>query len=838
MNASWHDLRYAFRTLRKNPGFVTVAVLSLALGIGANTAIFSLIDAVMLRALPVAHPETLVLLTEPGTSGIAVDSTETGVRSLLAYPEFDRLRAQNDVFSGMAAIQSDAAALDIRMDMPNAEYQAKARCQLVTGEFFALLGLEAALGRLFTPEEDRLNADPVAVLSHGYWRRQFAGDPSVMGKTVHVGRALLRIIGVAPPGFRGISVGSEAEIWIPMAMQERILPGRSYLNARDTLWLQVMARLRNGVSRQVAQAGINVTFQQILRDWVGYARNEKERRELLDQRLELREGAKGASVVRAQFSDALLLMMGMVGLVLLIACANIANLTLARATGRRREIGIRLALGCGRARLIRQLLTESTLLALFGGLAGILFAVWGTDLLLALVSGGAGSISLDVHRDLRVLAFTACISLATGLLFGLAPALRATRVDVNETLSANTRGRSQARGGVRSGRILVVAQVALSLLLLFGATLLVRSLRNLLTQNIGYEREHLLMARVDLVARGYKGAAASAMMQQAMDKLRTIPGVRAATLSQSGLFGGDSGDRISIDGPTPRSGREMVASWDLVGAGYFSTLGIPLLRGREISADDMTRGASVCVINQSMASFFFADADPIGRHITDEYPTTRVTCEIVGVAADVRDHRLRGRQERRFYASIAHPIGTVQEATFILRTTGKPADAAAAVRRALAEVDRALPIVAMRTVTEQIDRRVVADRMMAQLSGFFGALALVMAAIGLYGVMSYSVTLRTNEIGLRMALGAGEGQVLSMVLREVLWLVAVGVAIGLPCAMAAARLLAGRLFGLSPADPSTIALAILVILAAAAFAGYLPARRAARVDPMTALRNE
>jgi predicted permease len=838
MDRFWQDIRYAIRTLSRSPGFLTVALLSLGLGIGANTAIFSLINAAMLRVLPVAHPEQLVFLTDPGSGGVSVESRETGERSILSYPEFEQIRAHNGVFSSMFAAQSELSELDVFSGRGGAEQSTKAHVQLVSGEFFGVLGVQPILGRAFTPEEDRVQgANPVVVISHGFWQREFGGEASVLGSTIRVGPGTLRVLGVAPAGFHGMVVGADTDLWIPITMQEQVLRGRNYLKPVDTLWLQVMARLAPGVSRKTAEAGINVSFQQILRGWAAAMPTERERRQTLDQKIVLRDGAKGASELRDQFSDPLLLLMAMVGLVLLIACANIANLMLARASARQREIGVRIALGAGRARLIRQLLTESILVAALGGILGAFLATWGTDLLLALVSGGVNNLSLQVQGDYRVFLFTAAASLLTGILFGLAPALRATRLDVNSTLAANVRGVGGSRGGIRTGRMLVVAQVALSLLLLMGATLFGRTLHNLAALPLGYNRDHILMARIDPVSAGYKGATVPALYEQVREKLRTIPGVRGVTLSQHGLFAGDSTDRISLDSPPPHSREETRSRWTLIGPDYFKTMGIAMLRGREIDAADAARGAQVCVINQAFAEFFFPNADPIGKHVTDEYPTTRETYEIVGVAADAKEHALRETKRPRFYANIFHPIGTVERVTFLVSSSKDPSGIVSAVRRSLAEIDRTLPVLVIRTLNQQIDVRLITQRLIAELSAFFGGVALLMAAIGLYGVMSYSMSRRTSEIGIRMALGASQTSVIWMVLRETLWLVGIGVAIGLPCAIAAGRLVGNRLFGLTAADPATMATAIMIILGATLLAGFVPARRASRIDPMNALRD-
>jgi predicted permease len=833
------DVRYAWRTLRRNPGFTAVAVLTLGLGIGANCAIFSLINAVMLRALPVRHPEQLVLLTDPSQSGIAMETTEHGVRRNLSYREFQELRLHNTVFSGMLAAQNDVSDVEVSPEGGSESQTLRAHIQLVSGEFFQVLGVKPVIGRVFTPEEDKApGANPVAVISYGYWQRTFAGTPDILGTTVRVGAAAFRILGVAPPGFKGVLVGSDADFWFPITMQQQVLPGRNYLEPIDTLWLQVMGRLAPGMSLKRAEAGINVTFQQALRLWSAALPTERQRRLMLEEKVQLRPGNRGASALRGEFADPLVLLMAIVGAVLLIACANIANLMLARATARQREIGVRLALGAARGRLIRQLLTEGFLVAALGATLGILLSVSGTHLLLALVSTGFDSLDLDVPLDYHVLVFTAAISLLTLLLFGLAPAIRGTRLDVNRTLAANAGGAIGSRTDVRSGRLLVTAQVGASLVLLVSAALFVRSLSSLLAQTLGYDRDHLLMIKLDPAAAGYKGPAAIALYERIREELRGVPGVRGATLSNTGLFDGDSGDHVSVEGSPVSDPEQLDSQWTEIGAEYFNTLRIPLLRGREISASDMGRGAQVCVINESFLRKFLPGTDAIGRHVTDMYPTTRETFEIIGVVADSKEHRPNERSYPRFYSNIAHPIGTVRSVTYLLNTARNPTTVAAAIRELLRKLDRNLTILSLRTVDQQIDRRLITQRVVADLGGLFAFLALFMAAIGLYGVMSYSMTRRTNEIGIRMALGASARGVRRMLLAETFRMLAIGVAVGLPFAFVVARSISSRLYGLGTIDPLSITAAISVVLTSGLLAAYVPAYRASRIDPMLSLRHD
>lgn len=839
METTARDIQYAWRALRKNPGFAVVAVLTLGLGIGANSAIFGLINAVMLRALPVEHPEQLVLLTDSSESGVATETTQHGIRSILSYREFQQLQSHNSVFSGLFAAQSDVSDVDVLPEGAGESQTLRAHVQLVSGEFFHLLGVKPLMGRVFSPEEDIApGANPVAVISYGYWQHVFAANPDILGTAVRAGSGVFRIIGVAPPGFSGILVGSNTDFWFPITMQRQVLPGRDYLEPIDTLWLQVMGRLAPGVSLKRAEAGINVTFQQGLREWARVLLTQRQRQLMLAERIQLQPGNRGASALRGEFADPLILLMAVVGAVLLIACANVANLMLARATGRQREISVRLALGAARGRLIRQLLTESFLIATLGGGLGILLSVVAMRLLLALVSTGFDNLSLDIPRDYHVLAFTAAVSLFTLLLFGLAPAIRGTRLDVNRMLVANARGSIGNRTNVRSGRLLGITQVALSFVLLLGAVLFVRSLSNLLARTLGYDREHLLMVRLDPAAAGYEGARAIGLYEQLREQLQRAPGVRDATLSNTGLFAGDSGDHLAIEGSPISDPEKLDSAWTEIGADYFKTLGVPLLRGREVSPSDATRGTQVCLVNESFVRKFWPGMDAIGRHITDLYPTTRETFEIIGVVADSKEHHPNEKSYPRFYSNISHPIGTVKSVTYLLKTEGDPVGVASAVRESLRKLDPKLTILSLRTVDQQIDRQLITQRLIADLAGFFALIALFMAAIGLYGVMSYSITRRTNEIGIRMALGVSATGVRRMVLAETLWMVTIGVAVGLPCALAAARLFASRLYGLSAIDPLSITVAMAVVLISGLLAGYVPAYRASKIDPMVSLRHD
>jgi predicted permease len=836
-----HDLRFAGRTLARTPAITTIAVLSLALGIGANTAIFSLIDTVLLKLLPVRDPQRLVLLSNPDANGVSV-GTHGGERDLFSYGEFEHIREKQQVFDGMLVAQSEANRVSASIDGGTPE---DVRERLVSGGYFSVLGVTPLIGRAFTEADDRAeHGAPYAVLSYSYWDRRFSRSADVLGKRIALGKASLTVIGVAPPGFFGETVGQPPDLWIPIMMQPEVMPGRDWLKDNETEvtrveWLQMMGRLKPRVTLAQSQANIGLVFHQLLAGYEIPNLNEQERRNLLGQTIKAREGGKGASSLRGDFAQPLVVLMALVGLVLLIACANIANLLLARAAGRQKEIAVRLALGAGRGQLGMQMMAESMVLAAAGAALGLLFASAGTRLLLRLISGAQG-VPLEVHPDARMLGFTAGLAILTGILFGVAPALRATRFDVAPALKENARGLS---GGSRVtlGRLLVVAQIAISLLLLIGAGLFIRTLSNLRSVDLGYRRENLVVIDIDALTAGYKGERAMVLYNRLLSDIRAIPGVKAATFSDNGIFSGSScGTQLYIEGFTPAKGARTGTRCEAIGPDYFATLGVPMLRGRELTLADMTPTSRVAVINQTMAKDFFEGRDPIGKHIKDLYPGSKSEYEIVGVAQDFRTDSLRGKVIRHFYAPAANAIGGGVPPTINIevRTAAAPAGILAAVRRKIQETDRTIPIESARTVEDLIDSRVLQQRIIADLSGFFGGLALLLAAIGLYGVLSYAVARRTNEIGIRMAVGAGRSRVVWMILRETLAMLAAGAAIGAPSAVALSKLIESQMFGVKGSDPVTIAAAVAILAAIAAFASVFPALRAARVDPMVALRVE
>jgi predicted permease len=830
-----NDLRYAARTLASNPAFAAVAILSLALGIGANTAIFSLLNSIRLSALPVSNPHELVILTDPGSAGVAVGRWG-GERGLLTYGEFEQLRDQSASFSGLMACQSSLERVQARVDGGEPE---EIQARMVSAEYFTTLGVSAALGRLFGEDERAEGGAPHAVISYDYWQRRLGGRADVLGVKMVIRQGAFTIVGVTPPSFFGETVGQRADAWLPLSMQATLLPGRDWLHdtpgdVAKVMWLHVFGRLKPGTTIEQAQAEVNPIFQRGLATYYGgSALTPADQKRFLDQRLRLRPAGTGASQIRGQFSEPLLMLLAAAALVLLIACANLGNLLLARTTARSREISVRLALGASRGRLMRQLLTESLLLALLGGLTGLAAAFVLRAGLLRLVSD---SIVLPTTPDARVVGFAFTLTLAAGLMLGLLPALRATKTNAAAGLKEQGRGLTGSAAWLRVGKFVVVGQLALSLPLLVSAGLLVRTLTNLQQVDLGYAKERLLMVRVDVQTAGYEEPRRLALFEQLLHRIRVVPGVAAVTYSEHGLFtGNDSGDRVVVEGYVPQGDDDEGSSWDTLGPGYFSTLGIPIMLGRELSQQDQRAGSNVCVINEAFAKQFFEGRNPLGMHVTRVFGDQQDTCRIVGVAGDSRSRArsIRGEIEHRFYLPATAP-GTV---SFAIRTPTEPSNVIADVRRAVLQVDPNLPITA-RPLTELLDERMVQDTLLARLSIAFGIVALLLSAIGLYGVLSYGVARRTNEIGIRKALGAQHGAVMAMILRETGVLLVVGLAAGVALSAAGIRLITSRLYGLEPTDPVTFAVALAVLSCVALVAAGLPAYRASRVDPLVALRHE
>jgi putative ABC transport system permease protein len=824
------DVTYAVRTLRKSPGFAGVAILSLALGIGANTAIFSLWNGLLRSSLPgVETPEELVMLSNPDDSGSWTGNLE-GPRSWLTYGEFEQMRDHVEGFSAVMASQSSLSSWQVRFEGQDWE---EARGRLVSGGYFDVLGVRPAIGRLFTPAEDQIET-PHAVLSHSYWQRRFGGRPDVLGKTLTIRKVTLTIVGVAARGFIGETSGQQPDLWLPMRMQLSVMPGRNRLHdtpPEKSMWLHVFARLKPGVSDAQAEAQANAVFKAELESFYGAYAGER-RREFLDQRLVIRSGARGASSTRSEFSSSLTALLAAVGVLLLIACANIANLLLARGAARKSEIALRLSLGASRARVIRQLVTESLALAAMGAAAALVVANVLHPVLVRMIVESDDDFFMTFALDPVVLAFVLATTVGAALLFGAFPAWQVTNADPGESLRDQSRGAIGARGQTRSGRLLVSLQLALSLPLLVGAGLMVRTVYNLQRADVGFAAERLLLVRVDLREPGYEPPRREGVLRELIAEIGRIPGVRATSFSQLGLFsGGESLATITVEGFTPTKDDDRDAAFDRVGPKYFSTLGVPVILGREILESDRGDAPRVCVINEAFANRYFDRRNPLGFRVTLDNEDGGASYQVVGVAKNVRMQGLRGDVEPRFYVPVSE-----HSPTFLIRTASDAAPSLETVRRTIQRVDAALPIIAARSIEEQMAPLTAQDRTTAQLAMAFGGVALMLAAIGLYGVLSYGVARRTAEIAVRIALGARPGRVTSMILRETTSLVAVGLALGGLLAYAASRLINSRLYGVTPQDPATLGIATVVLLLVALGAAYVPAHRASKLDPIAALR--
>jgi predicted permease len=826
------DLKYGVRMLLKGKAFMIVAVLSLALGIGANTAIFSVVNAVLLKELPVSHPEQLVLFRWLGLGKGVIASINGSIDGdptvglptsiSMSYPVFERFRAQNQTLASVFTF----GAIDLILNAGGQSEMVGALA--VSGDYFTGLGAPVVLGRILTHDDEKPSAEPATVISHRCWQRRLNSDPSVIGKVVYLSRKPFTIVGVMAPGFSGTPyVGSSPEIIVPMAFLSEISPSYAErMHSATYWWLPVMGRLKPGVSAAQAQAELTAILQRHVMELPKTAGEQR-----VDPQVRLDSGSRGVMKGRGEFSKPFTFLMAIVGLVLLIACVNLANLLLARAATRQKELAVRAAVGASRLRLIRQLLTESVLLAFLGGGLGLLFAAWGKNALLAQLTAESDEFIIDLSLDWRVLGFTAVVSLLTGILFGLTPALRATRIELTPMLKANPGSGATAHSWV--SKALIVAQVAMSLVLLTGAGLFVRTLRNLNQIDTGFNRENLLIFRIDPSLSGYESARLANLYQQMTERIAAIPGVRAVTFSEHAPMFGNSFSGIAVPGYRPRAGERMHVSTLAVAPNFLAAMEIPLLLGRDLSPQDNQQATKVAVANHTLAERFFPNQNPLGRHIL----VNGSDIEVVGVARNAKYNGMRIAPPPQIYLPYlqTEPQWRI---SFSVRTAGDPITATVAIRRAVQSIDRNLPLFRISTLNEQIARLFAQERLFASLSSFFGLLALVLVCIGLYGVMSYTVTRRTHEIGVRMALGAQRGDVLQMVLRESLLLVLTGTLIGLAAASATTRFITGMLFGLTPTDPLTIALATLLLLAVAALASWLPARRAAQVDPLQALRHD
>ena len=829
------DMRYAIRTLVSQPGFTTVAVLSLALGIGANIAIFSLLNSVLLGWLPVEDPKSLIMLTNPESSGFG-NGSQGGERTLLTYTEYEQLRDRTGVFSSLMGCESQLDRVQAAIDSRQPE---ELRFRMVSNGYFETLGVPALVGRTLQPS-DALQS-PYAVISYELWQGRFGGRVEAIGQKITIRKAIFTVIGVMPASFFGETVGEQPDLWMPLGMQPTILPGRDFLHdsPRDPskeMWLHAFGRLKPGITIQKAQAVANLVFKQELQSFYGSRLSAEKAKGFMKQWIRLRPAATGASELRTEAAGPLKLLLAASALVLLIACANLGNLLLARLIARTRELAVRSALGASRPQLVRQVATESFLIAGLGGFAS-LFAAWLLRILLLRLF--SDTVRLPTFLDVHVLAFAFCLTLLAGIAIGLIPVTRMFRMNIMTGLREQGRGLTGSSTWLRAGRAIVAGQLALSLPLLVAAGLLLQTLYNLQHISIGFEKDHVLTFEVDALSAGYAQAQQFRLFSDLLSQVRSIPGVHAATFSNNGFFSGnDSRDGIDVEGYVAKGVEDRRSLYEHIGPNFFSTLGIPLRLGREISDRDSTSGNKVCVINEAFAKTFFAGRSPLGLHVTQKFANDRNTFEIVGVAQDSRQNDLRGEIKPRFYVPAAQPIFPLDSVVYEIRTTGDPIRLTAAVRKSILSVNPNLTITDVTRLTAIIDQRITQDRILGRLSTVFGIVALLLAAIGLYGVLSYSVGRRTSEIGIRKALGAPEQKVILMIMRETGWLLAIGFGGGLALTVVAIRLISSRLYGLAPTDPTALVSAIILLALLALLAALAPAYRASRIDPLVALRYE
>jgi predicted permease len=840
MASLFADCRLALRGLRKAPVFTTIAVLSIALGIGANTAIFALVDQVLLRLLPVKSPHELVLLQGRGSHS----GNWRGDGFVLSYPMYRDFAEHNQAFSGMFC------RFGMDMHVGAGGRTERVRGDLVSGTFFPVLGVGSAAGRTLAPDDDRTpGAHPVAVLSHSYWKGRFAGDPAIVGQKIVVNDQPMTIVGVAQEGFEGVDLGSVTRVFIPIAMKAQMTPQWNDLDNRRSRWVHIFGRLKPAVTVEQARASLQTFYTTMLQSEVKEpffsSVSAYHRDQFLKGTIHVQSGAQGRVGIRRDLSQPLWVLMAIVAGVLLIACANLANLLLARGAARQREMAIRLALGASRWRVVRQLLVESVLLSLLGGLVGLALAAWGTRLLLTMFRSGAEHVmNVSASPDVRILAFNFAIAFATGLVFGTLPALQSTRPALAPTLK--DQAGSVLGGGQRLRKALVVSQVALSLLLLIGAGLFLRSLRSLLTLDPGFRTSRLVAFSVDPALNGYTPDRRKLFYKDLRGRLATIPGVSEASFAAVPILGGDNwSSTVRVDGYQSKPDEDMNPAFNAVSPGYFRTLGIPIVAGRDFADRDERTGALAkdetafrsVIVNEAFARKYFGNGNPLGRRLGFGGETAKMPIEIVGVVKDAKYQGMREEIRRQVFVPYLEdddPGGI----TAYVRTSGEPEASMQAIRRTVQQIDANVPIFALRTVEEQLRMSVTNERLVAGLSILFGSLATLLAMIGLYGVMAYSVARRTREIGIRMALGARPSGVAWLVGREVGLLVLAGIVVALPGAWWLGRFVQSQLYGLQSTDPLTIGAAIVVLAAVGAVAGLVPARRAASVNPIVALRYE
>lgn len=825
----WQDIRYGVRILSRTPVITGVAILSLALGIGANTAIFSLIDTVMLRMLPVEKPQELVQLRIRDPQGKSNEGNPT-----FSNPLWEELRNRQDVFSGIFAWQVN------QFDLAQGGLVHEANGLFASGDYFRTLGVRPAAGRLITTADDRRGCAGVAVLSYGFWQEHFGGAQSAVGSTISLDKHVFEVVGVAAPGFFGVDVGNKFDVAIPICAAAIFDGPGSRLDRGSWWWLRVVGRAKPGLSTEQLNARLAVLSPQIFTSVVPKNYDSKDQKEFVKQWFTTAPAATGVSYLRQQFDDPLNILMGVVGLVLLIACANIASLMLARAAARHREIAVRKALGASRARLIRQLLTECVLLSAAGALLGIVFARWGTALLVRFISTGQNQVFLDLSFDWRVLSFTAAVAVSTGLLFGVLPAFRSTRVSLTSAMKGSVTAKSESHARFRPGIWIVASQVGLSLVLLVASGLFLRSLVKLTTMDVGFDRNNVLLVHANLHNAQIPVEQQAAMFDAIETRLRALPGVVSASRSVMTPVSDYVWNNIlQVDEPNAPTGEAAIAYFNFVSPAYLETMRTPILAGRSLNEGDTATSQLVAVVNETLARKFFRKGDALGNHFKAEPEPGKPNPPIliVGIAKDAKYESLREAAHPTAYFPITQITEHAEEQVFEVRTAMRPSVLIPPVQEAVGGVSKTIPL-EFHTLAEQVNDSLVQERLLATLSTFFSVLALVLAMIGLYGALSYLVTQRQPEFGIRMALGAPRISILGLVMRDVAIVLVAGTVVGIGISAATVGLLQKMLFGLAPRDTFTFVASVGVLAAVAIIAGYIPARRATRIDPMAALRYE
>jgi predicted permease len=837
MNSLWQDIRYGLRMLAKNPGFTAIAVLTLALGIGANTAIFSLMNQVLLRRLPVRNPGELVVLHGPGPSSGRLSSDGDNTESF-SYPVYKALRQSGGSVCSMLGRFSFAASIATQGQTE------RGHGELVSGNYFEVLGVTPALGRVFSMDDDRVpGGEPYVVLSHNYWQRRFGGDPRVLNKTLLINNIEMTVVGVARAGFSGVQIGQSPDVFVPLLMTSRVTMDSTALTEWNDYWLKVLARRNPGVSEEQVAAALNAAYSPLLKEQLPKTSprwDEKKRQAFLDKKILLTPGARGRNVLQRDAGGPILVLFAMVALVLLIACTNVANLLLARGAARQREFAIRGAMGASRGRLIRQLVIESLLCAMGGGVLGIAIGSWLNSVMTPIVAANADIEGLTTKLDLDVLGFAIAATLFSGVFFGIIPAWRVTRSSLTEVIKDQGSTSSASVSHVRFRKVLVAGQVAFTMLLLAGAALFTRTLWNLRTLDLGLRTEHVITFSISPVLNGYDTARTIALVDQLRAHIATIPGVRSIGTSEiATLTGDDEGSNITVEGGIQLPEDQQQVNYVSVSPGYLSTLGVPLLAGREFTEADGATSPKVAVVSQAMVKQFFPGRNPIGgRFCFGGGAKVKAYMEIVGIVPDVRQDHVKSSTT---YPYVYVPYAQRDELsgmTFYVSTERDPLLIASTLQSEVRQADPNLPVYDVKTMERVVEDDLFSARMVAVLSGSFASLAALLAALGIYGVLAYLVVQRTREIGIRMALGAESGDVRKLIVKEVGSMVLTGVAVGLPLAYLLARLSESLLFGVSAANPATYVLGLVLIAVVALVACYVPARRATRVDPLVALRYE